>query len=60
VSRPELSKLPRWSHADRQRLVEKLRLYGFARNREVDVAVRVIQITDDEAVMLLDILGELK
>ena len=53
------SKLNRWTLLDRIRLVERLRQYGLARNREADTEKRTIEITDDEAVMLLDILGEL-
>lgn len=52
-------KLPTWNDADRANLVDRLRRYGLARNREVDTEKRTIQITDDEAVMLLDILKEL-
>lgn len=50
---------PRWADSDRARLIERLRRYGFARNRDVDRFDREVTITDNEAVWLLDMLGEL-
>lgn len=37
--------------------VDKLARYAFARNRAVDHEVRTIEITDDDAVVILAALG---
>ena len=50
---------PHWTDNDRAGLIDRLRRYGFARNRDVDHVDREVTITDNEAVWLLDMLGEL-
>lgn len=51
--------MTRWTDADKLKLVERLNRYGLARNRDADPEPRTVTITDDDAVMLLDLLHEL-
>jgi hypothetical protein len=42
-----------------KRALEKLRRYGLARNRDVDRELRFVEITDDEAMALLQHIADL-
>lgn len=52
-------KLTRWTADDRKNVVGRLQREGLDRDRRVDAQPRSITITDDEAVMLLDLLKEI-
>lgn len=43
-----------WANVDVPDLIDRLKRYGHARNRDVDREQRLITITDDEALMILD------